>query len=237
MRSLFVLSLPRSLSTEVHRTCCASLGLQSPTWTTDGEVMNLDRFVLQGLHNAAFPKFVHPRHGDIFAGSKQFLSHIYVEEGFCYKDVVQPFVVSAWLREGPPRPVLKIRPNIAHVAFAMLHRKWLYPTVVSRQSGSMLTMMVEGLLAAEAALDKVPGESIVFDDLIDDWSNLRSALERLYPGERVTPIGRAHDFERRGDEIRARRNLDLYKQLADIECEMRDRLLPSVAAGLAITAP
>lgn len=223
MRSLFILSLPRSLSTEVHRACCESLQLQSPAWTTAGEILNLDRFVLQGGHNSAFPKYIQPRHGAWFDGATEFLDHAYVAEGFCYKDVVQPFVVAAWLWQGPPRPVLKIKPNIAHVAFAMLQRKWLYPSVVGRQTGTVPAMMVEGLLLAEAALAGVPGGEVAFDDLVDDFSALNAVLASLSEGT-ASPVVLPADVERRRDEILGRRRLDLYKLLLDLEREARQRM-------------
>lgn len=233
MRSLLVLSLPRSLSTEVHRVCCESLGLQSPAWTTAGEILNLDRFVLQGGQNNAFPKYILPRHGTWFGGATQFLEHAYVAEGFCYKDVVQPFVVSAWSRQGPPRQVLKIKPNIAHVAFAMLQRNWLYPTTVGRQTGSVPAMMVEGLLLAEAALGDVPGDEVAFDDLVFGFSGLEAVLARYGSQGGATAVVLPPDFKRRRDEILGRRSLDLYKRLQDLESEARERIARDGATAAA----
>ena len=42
--SLFVVSLPRSLSTVTYHAARRALGLAEPTWTTDGEILNLRRF-------------------------------------------------------------------------------------------------------------------------------------------------------------------------------------------------
>ena len=229
VRSLFVLSLPRSLSTEVHAICGARLGLQSPSWTSAGEILNLDRFALQGVLNASFPKYITRRHGAIYGSTTQFLDHAFVEDGFCYKDVVQPFVVSAWLKQGPPRQALKIKPNIAHVAFAMLQRRWLYPTVASRQIGTTPAMMVEGLLMAEAALSEVPGEEVAFDDLLSGFAPLDAALAHFDKGGKRSPVIVPHDFERRRDEVLARRGLDLYKHLSDLEAETRARMAQDAA--------
>jgi hypothetical protein len=44
--SLFVVGLPRSLATLVFHVARLALRLKEPTWTTDGEVMNVDRFVM-----------------------------------------------------------------------------------------------------------------------------------------------------------------------------------------------
>ena len=182
--------------------------------------MNLDRFAMQGVQTATFPKFVLPRHGPIFAAGQQFLAHAFMRDGFCYKDVVQPFLVSAWLGTSPACAVLKIKPNIAHVAFAMLQRKWLYPSIVGRQSSDLPAMMVEGLLMAEAAIDAVPGESVAFDDLVDG-GGLEGALARLYPDEAIGCAARARDADRRRDEVLGRRTHELYGQLTELETQLR----------------
>ena len=43
MRSLFVVSLPRSLSSLLYVAASRALGLAEPGWTTDGEILNRDR--------------------------------------------------------------------------------------------------------------------------------------------------------------------------------------------------
>jgi hypothetical protein len=200
------------------------LRLESPAWTTAGEILNLDRFAMHGGQELRSPKYVLPHHGAIYTSAMQFLDQVSVENGFCYKDVTQPFVMSSWLSRGPLRPVLKIRPNIAHTAFAMLQRKWMYPTIASRGSGGWPAMMVEGLLAAETVMRAVPGEEVGFDELLESFAPLDRALARLYPGERVAPLAPLPDFERRRDEVLARRQLDNFKALSAIEREMREKV-------------
>ena len=41
--SLFVVSLPRSLSSLLYVAAAHALGLAEPTWTSDGEILNRDR--------------------------------------------------------------------------------------------------------------------------------------------------------------------------------------------------
>ena len=52
LRSLFVVSLPRSLSSLLYEAAAVSLGLAQPGWTTDGEILNRDR-VPRRLHDRA----------------------------------------------------------------------------------------------------------------------------------------------------------------------------------------
>src|SRR5258707_7432114 len=42
--SLLILGLPRSLTSLVYRWSARALGLRAPSWTTDGEFLNIDRF-------------------------------------------------------------------------------------------------------------------------------------------------------------------------------------------------
>jgi hypothetical protein len=46
MRSLFILSLPRSLSTDTFRGARDALGLKAPHWVTNGEILNHDLYAL-----------------------------------------------------------------------------------------------------------------------------------------------------------------------------------------------
>lgn len=233
MLSLFVLSLPRSLSTEVHRIGCDALGLAAPLWTTAGEILNLDRFAMNAGRFSASPKYIQRRHGAIFDAAVQFLDQAYLRDGFCYKDVTQPFVIGSWVRQNPNVRVLKIMPNIPHVAFAMMQRKWMYPTVASRQIGDEATMMIEGLLMAEGVLREVPGEEIGFDVLLQGTEALEAMLERHAEGAPLAPFGLPEDFERRRDAVLARRSLDAFKRLEDLEYEIRTQMARRVDAFVA----
>ncbi len=220
MKSLFILSLPRSLSSQVHAMACEALDLQSPAWTSAGEVLNHDRSVLSGDIGGGGPKFTTPRHADRFGPAQDFLTQIVATEGFAYKDVVQPFVASQWLRDHPGIAVLKIRPNIAHVAFAMIARRWLYPTIASTAGNCVEERMVSGLLRAAEALERVPGECVAYDDLVDGFEPLRMALSRLYPDRTIAPLRAGASFDADRAALLQRRSGPLYLQLQQVEQRM-----------------
>src|SRR5437763_607414 len=61
LTSLFLVSLPRSLSGIIYHAIRRSVRLNAPAWTTDGEVLNLDRFALLPLpHESMGLKFITP---------------------------------------------------------------------------------------------------------------------------------------------------------------------------------
>lgn len=190
MRSLFVVSLPRSLSSISYQAARQALGLAEPPWAGDGEFLNGDRF-----HHFAAPvefayqKFLVPdRAPDAFARLVAMLDRAVAPEGFAYKDVTQPFAVAQWLRAraargGESLAVLKIIPDLAHIAYSMLELNgWLYPQNASRTTGAVYQGVVDGLLRAERALASIPGETITFAALQEDEGALPAALGRLYPG-------------------------------------------------------
>ena len=45
MHSLFIVSLPRSLSSQTYELCTKAIGLKEPRWTTHGEILNADRVI------------------------------------------------------------------------------------------------------------------------------------------------------------------------------------------------
>jgi hypothetical protein len=190
MKSLFILSLPRSFSSETFRLCRDALGLQPPIWTSEGEILNNDRSVLyRGERFDEGLKFTRaetsPRD---FARVTAFLDQIVQPEDFIYKDVVQPFVASAWLAGRSDLAVLKILPDPVHVASAIVAKGWSYPMFASDGQGGKLRQIVQGLLRAEAAILAAPGETVRFTDLVGDSSPLRDVLQRLYPEAAVPEI-------------------------------------------------
>jgi hypothetical protein len=120
MRSLCILSLPRSLSTIVYHVVRRAIGAAEPSWTTDGEILNGDRLALTAAEGAA-AKYV--RNVDQrFPRMQAFLDDVVQTEGFAYKDVVNPFVACDWLTRHEELAVLKIRRDVAEVALAMLQK-------------------------------------------------------------------------------------------------------------------
>lgn len=210
MRSLFVLSLPRSLSTLIYGVTHPALGLRAPEWVLDGEILNVDRYSHYGgpqFDEGA--KFTLPeREPERVRHMHAFLDEVTHEEGFAYKDVTQPFVLASWPGLARFR-VLRIRRDVAEVADSMLGQQWLYPTTAGADRslrlafawlrrlrgphralaaralhrfhrGRLEAAMLEGLLRAEAALDTIGAESVEYEDLVARESSLTTALEALY---------------------------------------------------------
>jgi hypothetical protein len=220
-RSLFILSLPRSLSSRVFQEVRVALGLREPVWTTDGEILNNDRFILHtGPRADEGLKFTREEEAERCRRITAFLQDAMTPEGFIYKDVVQPFAASAWLRT-KDFPVLKIRRRIEDVAFAMIQAGWLYPARAFPRA-SLTEAMLTGLNAAWKAIESVPGETVEFDDLISSDEALKAAVRRLYPGR--VPQGltvRDDGFERKKESILRRRETPLYRELAHQAAALR----------------
>lgn len=216
MRSLFLVSLPRSLSTRVYDLARRGLGLREPVWTSDGEVLNLDRYALLA-DEVPFDalKFTHPkRQPKPFGRLLAFVDQVARPEGFAYKDVVQPFVMAEWL-PGSGLAVLKIERPVPDVAWAMLERGWLYPALPGgAATAPPERALVEGLVKAEIALAELPGETVRFDDLVLGPETLQAALATLYDGAAVPlPDYLDGDFRNVRDEVLRRRETERYREL------------------------
>jgi hypothetical protein len=225
--SLFVLSLPRSLSSLLYLAAARSLGLAEPTWTSDGEILNRDRVPrrLQGLAPADERFTLLGAAPDAFARMTSYLDRAALRQGFAYKDVVQPFVIGGWEGLGDFK-VLKVRRNVAEVAYTMLKRQWLYPAQAASVFDTHPWALVEGLVRAEAVLDALPGETVEYADAVVDHSSLELALRRLYPDAPLAPsryIGRGFARTRRRLEAERRDSL-VFRRLEWIVSAVRERL-------------
>ncbi len=130
--SLFVVGLPRSMSTLVVLRAGAALGLAEPGWADAGELLNLDRNRLHGGpgHDESL-KFAHPDlDPDVVEAARALLDDAVRPRGMIYKDVVQPFAVTRWLATNPTNTIVLERP-LPDVAFAMLASRWYYPATAS----------------------------------------------------------------------------------------------------------
>ena len=237
MKSLFVLSLPRSLSTIVYEISLQALGLRQPAWTSAGEILNVDRAPLSVVRlGAGRAKFTTRELEPVrFDRLTSLLDRTALAEGFAYKDVVHPFVTSSWpgLSE---LNVLKIRRDPAEVAFAMLERGWSYPRRASMLCTDEEASLVEGLLRAEHALSSVPGEVLDYGEAIDGEDALRRLLQRLYPAARLERLGyidREFVLGRRRREARRRASPRLAA-LRETVLAVRERL---EATGFAVEPP
>jgi hypothetical protein len=213
LRSLFLVSLPRSLSSLLYQRIRPALGLAEPVWTTDGEVLNLHRFAhlpdgldLEGL------RFTPPEH-ERFGRLTAFLDQAAQREGFLYKDVVQPFVAAGWL-PGSGLATLRIERPLADIAWAMLDRGWLYPREgAAAPTGDPERDLIAGLARAQQALAALPGPVLSYDDLIRDEEPLAAALRGLY-GDVPTPHYLDDSFRTVRDEILARRTTERWRRLS-----------------------
>jgi hypothetical protein len=227
-RSLFVVSLPRSLSSLLYVAAARAIGLAEPAWTSDGEILNRDR-VPRRLHSLApadDERFTLLGSApDAFAGLTSYLDTAAVRQGFAYKDVVQPFVIGGWEGLGDFR-VLKVRRDVSEVAYTMLKRQWLYPARAASVFDAHPWALVEGLVRAEAVLEALPGETVDYADAVLDHDPLEAALQRLYPD---TPVARLGYIDRRFAWTRRRleaerRNSLVFRRLEWIVSAVRERL-------------
>ena len=227
LRSLFVVSLPRSLSSLLYVAAARAIGLAEPTWTSDGEILNRDRvprrMQSQGPGGERFTLLGSAP--DAFAGMTAYLDETTLRQGFAYKDVVQPFVIGGWDGLGEFK-VLKVRRNVAEVAYTMLKRQWLYPARAASVFEEHPWALVEGLVRADAVLEALPGQTIEYSDAVLDHGPLELALCRLYPDAPLTPlryIDRGFARTRRRLEAE-RRNSLVFRRLEWIVSAVRERL-------------
>lgn len=216
LRSLFVVALPRSLSTLVHTQAALALGLATPRWTNAGEILNGDRAVISASELAAgHPKFTPPEEGYVLEQLAAFLDDVVRPTGHAYKDVVQPFAVAAWLRERQ-LCVLRIARPLADVAFSMHRAGWLYPQVAGPATGAELDRFLLGLRRADLALAAIPARVLEAEELLREPEALERALSALYPEIAVPPIALFDEgFRLRREQLARDRETPAYRLLAD----------------------
>ena len=226
--SLFVLSLPRSFSSVTYQLASHAVGLTQPIWTSDGELLNSDRFAFcRHDYDPARPKYV-TREGDpqLFDGLTAFLDQVCQAEGFAYKDVIQPFVLAEWLADRDFR-ILKIRRDLAEVAHSVLNQGWHYPAAVvggaDPDPATDPRAVIQGLARAQAALEALPGETVDYRHLVTNETALWMALTRLYPDRRIAKF-RYIDaaFAKQREAIAESRRSDSFQRVARLVCDLRD---------------
>ena len=227
LSSLFVVSLPRSLSSLLYVAAARAIGLAEPAWTSDGEILNRERVPrrMQGLGPAGERFTLLGSSPDVFASMTSYLDQAALRQGFAYKDVVQPFVIGGWEGLGDFK-VLKVRRNVAEVAYTMLKRQWLYPARAASVFDAHPWALVEGLVRAEAVLDALPGETVDYARAVLDHGPLEVALGRLYPD---APLASADYIDRGFARTRRRLEADrrdslVFRRLEWIVSAVRERL-------------
>lgn len=214
--SLFVISLPRSLSSAIFHMSRLALKLSEPDWTSDGEILNLDRVKTPILKEVgSFRKFTKiDQHPNEIASIHKFLDKTVQVNNQIYKDVVQPFAMASWLKKHS-FPVLIIERNLAEIAYPMVVRDWTYPANAATESGNdTLSKVISGLKAAELELQKIDGERIKYNELIYDETVLQKALQKLYPQKKVPTVRFIDDqFISYRDTMEDRTETPLYQQI------------------------
>ena len=215
--SLFVVGLPRSLSTLTFHVARLLLNLKEPIWTTDGEILNVDRFILTP------PEFDHAgskytlldQDPHRFAQHLQFLEHCVIDTGFVYKDVVHPYVVAEFLRRRS-YPVLFVDRPVVDVAYTMLKREWTYPAI--HLSGvDVAEALILGLISARTELLTVATAVTSFDELIVDENAIGQALKILYPKKSIGNVEYIRpEFQNRSTLLLSERHSTDYRRLVDI---------------------
>lgn len=188
-RSLFLVALPRSMTSFIYHQVRRALDLREPIWTSDGEILNNDRFALyRGNTFDESEKYLTPSETPgKFGAALEFAEQVVQDHGFAYKDVVNPFVAAAYLR-GREHAVLHIDRDPVAVALIMCRVGWFYPGRVARRKKRTIGAVLEGLLRAQRVSASIAPVSVRFDDLLDSEEALRAALQALYPSRPVPPI-------------------------------------------------
>jgi hypothetical protein len=227
LRSLFVVSLPRSLSSLLYVAAAHAIKLAEPRWTSDGEILNRDRVPrrLQTLAPAEERFTLLGSAPDVFGEMTGYLDRTALRTGYAYKDVVQPFVIGGWEGLGDFK-VLKVRRNVAEVAYTMLKRQWLYPARAASVFDAHPWSLVEGLVRADAVLDALPGETVGYAEAVLAHEPLAGALQRLYPEVEVAPLRYIdRGFARKRERLESeRRDSLIFRRLEWIVSEVRERL-------------
>lgn len=226
--SLFIVSLPRSLSTLVYHFSRLTLGLEEPGWASDGEILNADRLIfnLAPDQSVSLKYLKREQHEETAFRIESFLEHAVVQRGMAYKDVVHPFILADWLPSQPIR-VLKIRRNVTEVAYSMIRKQWFYPGMASAHAEQSATAVIDGLLAALEVIEGIPGETVDFDDIVENETTLFEALDRLYDGATQRHVRFIDEsFQRQRDRILERRQSPLYRDLEEIVDQRQRPKLP-----------
>jgi hypothetical protein len=227
--SLFIVSLPRSFSSHAYLLARSALLMRQPGFTTFGEILNfnrIDRSKWPGSEEIPPNFFLRPdRETAVFLRSTAFLDRTVKQRGFVYKDVVQPFVVAAWLHARKDFKILHIRRNIADVAMSMLELKWWYPAGAANPNTDVQSALIEGLVLADNALAGLPSVTVEYEDLVRDGAALSKALSEIYPDcERPAIRFRNDQLEREHAKTIARRASPIYtvlkRKIRDLQATM-----------------
>jgi hypothetical protein len=228
--SLFVLSLPRSLSSHVYAVAAGALGLCRPTWVTEGEILNADRLAWVPPSEVT-RKAV--RSEWLMARIRDFLDEVVHPRGWAYKDVIQPFVTVEWTRRAGVR-TLAIRGNVADSAIAMIERGEWWPSEIAPHADRVVAL-VKGLTLMQEAIQSA-SHAVYVDsrELMADGQSLRDALRRLYPEADVPVLsyGTEASFVANRARVFARFETARYREIVGVT-----RIVQHVRRSLGTSVP
>lgn len=181
--SLFVVALPRSLSTAIFERARSALSLAAPVWTSAGEILNSGRWRMLAREDDG-DRFTTAHEVARFEHWTRFLDDVVQPQCRAYKDVVQPFVCARWLAQaqmlGHAPRVLRVRRPLADVAWSMLEAGWRYPARAAATGEHDIDRLLSGLLRARDALSEPAAVEVDFDALMRGEDALATALRQLY---------------------------------------------------------
>ncbi|MFB6346465.1 MAG: hypothetical protein ABEK50_11950, partial [bacterium] len=168
MRSLILVSVPKSLSTLTVDFIQEALSLKRPQWTTAGEVLNTDRMTHSSGIGASGQRFLTAdedsdtpedepeqtfgdQHDRQFERLLQYLDHVVQAENFLYKDVIQPFVSAEYIRASEINSIYLHRP-LTDVAYFMIQNDWYFPGNAVEGSAYPEENLILGLHRAQKTL-------------------------------------------------------------------------------------
>jgi hypothetical protein len=161
-------------------------------------------------------KFTDTRQAKPFYKTTDFLNQLVKPQGFIYKDVTQPFVVSDWIKTRGIKAIY-IKRNIADVAYSMLAKRWEYPAKLFPEVQNKQVALIKGLVSAQTALNSIPAIQLDFEQIIFDERPLRETLPSLCNETDFQYINYIDEqFEKARDQILNRRKSESYKKIGEI---------------------
>ena len=212
------MSLPRSLSSKIYQISYKAIGLKTPQWSSSGEILNPERFLFNNQKKNCDTEFSRKESNiHIFNACSNFLHDVVKTKGYCYKDVIQPFIISDYLNQLSINTIY-IRRYVSDVVLAMEGRNWTYPINASNvtQSRTNLQHMVDGLVRAQTKLEGINNKlTLNYDDIIFDEAPLKQALHHLYPQIDLSYISYIDsDFIAYREAVLQRRDTEEYKEIS-----------------------
>jgi len=229
-KSLLIVSLPRSLSSATFLFCHKMIANKLKIDETNdivqknGEILNhLPKF-------QEFNTYIACQLDDDISYKKYKSTLDKYTNGYLIKDVVQPLIVSRYLRENPNSyNVLYIKRDPVEVIHRMWERKWMWPTILLDKKYTSAKIYAkggkkwkEGLLALTKSILLLEDrcfqnttETITYEELISDSKILRRKLIRMNYNPIVCDY-RDSEFIEVANKAKKIKNSKLYKTIKEL---------------------